>query len=156
MREGLGTPRGLGNAGALQQRNSGPSAARGVESLLELQDFGDLLTDREQRIQRRHRLLKDHRDVLATDRTHFLLGNREQVGACAVSFKSGRAAAARVHRQSQQAQRSDRLAGTRLADQRQLLAARNREVDSLDDLLAVESHPQAAHLKQLHAAAFAS
>ena len=43
--------------------------------------LGDLLADRLQRVQRRHRLLEDHADVVAAQGAHLLLGGGQYVDA---------------------------------------------------------------------------
>ena len=44
-----------------------------------MQRFGDLLADRHHRVERRHRLLEDHRDLVAAHVAHLLLGELEQI-----------------------------------------------------------------------------
>ena len=51
------------------------------QSLVQRNGLGDLAADRHQRIERRHRLLKDHRDVVAADGLHFALGQLQQIDA---------------------------------------------------------------------------
>jgi hypothetical protein len=46
---------------------------------MDLQGFHHLLADREDRIERGHRLLEDHRDVAAASLAHLLFGEVEQV-----------------------------------------------------------------------------
>ena len=48
---------------------------------VQAQDFADLLLDRMQRIERGHRLLEDHGDVVAAHATEFLFACREKVPA---------------------------------------------------------------------------
>ena len=43
--------------------------------------FGDLLADRLQRVQRRHRLLEDHADIVAAQRAHAVFRRAEDVDA---------------------------------------------------------------------------
>ena len=38
------------------------------------QRFADLVAHREDRVQRRHRLLKDHRDIVSANLAHFFVG----------------------------------------------------------------------------------
>ena len=52
----------------LQKRFCPCESVARVQSLVKRQCFGDLVTDREDRVQRCHRLLKDHRDIVAADR----------------------------------------------------------------------------------------
>ena len=45
-----------------------------VEPLMHPQGLADLTADRQHRIEARHRLLKDHRNVVAADGTHLAFG----------------------------------------------------------------------------------
>ena len=45
------------------------------------QRFGNLIADREDRIERRHRLLKDEADLGAADGAHVALAELEQIAA---------------------------------------------------------------------------
>ena len=66
MRITLKTPGWVGNADLTEQiENSRPRCFSG-KTLMQRQNFSDLLLDRVQRIERGHRLLKDDRDVVAT------------------------------------------------------------------------------------------
>jgi hypothetical protein len=50
-----------------------------LEPLVQHHRLGDLLADGEHRVQRGHRLLEDHRDPVAPDAAHRLIGEVEQV-----------------------------------------------------------------------------
>jgi len=43
--------------------------------------LADLTPHRHQRVERRHRLLKDHRDVVAADCLHLVFAQIEQIGS---------------------------------------------------------------------------
>ena len=60
-------------------RSRGRARASCAQPLVQLEHLGDLVADRVQRIQRRHRLLEDHRDVAAAQRAHLPLALREHV-----------------------------------------------------------------------------
>jgi hypothetical protein len=86
--------------------------------------------------QRGDRVLEDHRDLRAADPLELLLGGAQQLAVA----EPRRAGEARVRpaRQAQQGHRGHRLAGARLADDGQHLAAVERErhlVDRADDAL---------------------
>ena len=51
-------------------------------------DFGELLADGEEGIERRHRVLKDHRDAVAANSRELRLRHRDQIAA----FEKGGAA----------------------------------------------------------------
>jgi hypothetical protein len=52
---------------------------RATGPLVHPDHLGDLVADREDRVERRHRLLEDHRDPVAADRAQLALGEGEQV-----------------------------------------------------------------------------
>ena len=52
-------------------------------------DLGDLIADREHRIQRRHRLLKDHRDARAANPAHRLFVERDEILAVELDDAAG-------------------------------------------------------------------
>ena len=68
-------------------------------------------------------------DARAADAAHLALGLAQQV----VALEADRAARRRGIDQPQHRQRGDRLARARLADERELLARRDRERDVVDD-----------------------
>ena len=79
------------------------STARAVASLLadalvQLHGLGDLVADGEHRVQRRHRLLEDHRDVVAADLRHLVLVERREVAALEEDARAGRDPAGPVDR----------------------------------------------------------
>ena len=69
----LRTALGLGNAGGSQQLHRLLARLRFAQRLLELQHLRHLIAHHHQRVQRRHRLLKNHGDVVATHRLHLTL-----------------------------------------------------------------------------------
>ena len=102
--------------------------------LVEDDRFHDLSADGEHRVQRRHRLLKDHADVAAADRLHLPLGQPHEVAAeerDAARFDAGGRG-----QQPHDRERRDALAGAALADDAEraaLLEAEREIVDGLDD-----------------------
>ena len=67
---------GLGDADQAQHLDRARFGRRAVEALMQRERLGDLPADREHRVERRHRLLEDHRDVVAADVAHLALGQR--------------------------------------------------------------------------------
>ena len=65
--------------------------------------------DHQHRIQARHRLLKDHRDVVAADASHLDIGKRQQFGAAELDAAADAAVAWRC--QPHDRERSHTLAG---------------------------------------------
>ena len=100
-----------------------PGAGLGLaHALVQRQHLADLLLDRVQRVQRGHRLLEHHRDLVAADLAQHLLRRAEQLLAAIADAALG-VARAGIGQQLQDRQRGDRLARAALADQRQGLAA---------------------------------
>ena len=79
---------GVGDADELQQLDGAGARLRVVHSHVDRQRLGDLQPDGEQRVERGHRLLEDHRDVAAADLAHLLVVEIEQ--ALAVEDRCGR------------------------------------------------------------------
>ena len=52
-----------------------------VHADVDAERLGDLQSDGQDRIERGHRLLEDHRDVAAADLAHLLVGEVEQIAA---------------------------------------------------------------------------
>ena len=88
---------------------------RGVVHALVFADrLGDLLAGGEHRVERGHRLLKDHRDVSAADAAHRRVVGAGEIEHAAVAAAEGEAAAddaaAAVFDEAHRGERSDRLA----------------------------------------------
>ena len=106
------------------------AASRAGAAML-LERLGDLPLDRQHRVQRRHRLLKDHADLAAADLAHLLLGQLQQVAAVEPDFAPGDPSR-RVRDQPQHRHRGDRFAGPAFADHRHGLAGIHRIRDAVD------------------------
>ena len=89
------------------------------------------LSDREQRIERRHRLLEDHRDVVAANALHLRFAQTEQVRALEAD-RAADDAPGRAGDEAQDRQRRDALAAARLADDAQRFAAANSIGNAVD------------------------
>ena len=92
--------------------------------------FSDLLSNREDRIQRSHRVLKDHRDIIATNRAHFSVGKFQQVPAIKNNFPACNPARRRY--QTHDRKRSHRLATTAFAHQAKELATIEVKADVIN------------------------
>src|SRR5262249_34940688 len=77
--------------------------------------LGDLATDCEDGIQRRHRLLEDHADVAAPNFTHLRVRQLHEIAAGEENLAT-RDPPGRIRDQAQNRQRADGLAGPALAD----------------------------------------
>ena len=75
--------------------------------------LGDLVADREQRVQRGHRVLQDHRDPLAADVAHLGVGFLDQILALEQHPAADDPRRRRQHPQDGQRERA--LAGARLS-----------------------------------------
>ena len=102
--------------------------ARDVE--VPLHRLGQLQADRERRVQRRHRILEDHRDLAAAHVFELVL--RELVQHAALEADLAGLDPRRRHEQPHDRERRHRLAAARLADDAERLAAIDREADAVD------------------------
>ena len=110
---------GIGNADQLQKTDRIRNSLGTVEIAVQAQTFSNLFANREYRIERRHRFLKDHCDFVAADlsQRRFV---RRQIDGRAVAAGEPNAAAddlsAAVFDETHDSQRRDGLAGTRFAN----------------------------------------
>jgi hypothetical protein len=86
--------------------------------------------DAQHRIERRHRVLEHHRDAVAAQRAQLIRAHREHVAPLEGDFPPDDPGG--LLQQPHQRERRDALAGTRLADNAQRLAGRDRERDAID------------------------
>src|SRR5262249_17567388 len=111
-----------------------------AEPLVQADGLGDLLAHREDGVERGHRLLEDHRDLLAADLAHLRGGKLEEVPAVVVDLAVDDASWG-LRDEPHDAERRDALAAARLADHAQRLALVDVEVhpvDGADDALVGE------------------
>jgi hypothetical protein len=112
--------------------------------------LGELVAHAEERVQRGQRVLEDHRDLLAADLTHLLVGEREQVAP----LEEHLAAHARVveAREPHDGEAGDALARARLAHDAQRAPLLDRVGDAVDGLhdavVGVEPDGEVADLEQ--------
>src|SRR6266699_3354716 len=85
---------------------------------MEADGFADLLADREDRVQRGHRLLKDHRDLVAADVANLFVVELDEVVAVEDDL-TRYDAAGRDRKQAQDAEGANAFAATALADDRE-------------------------------------
>ena len=124
-------PRGLGDANELERRHGRRQRVLARQALMGLDRLGDLAADGHHRIERGHRLLKDHRDGVAANAPQ--LGFRERRQIAALEPDLARLALRRRRGQkAQDRQRRDGLAAARFADHGQRLAAIHLERDAVD------------------------
>ena len=63
------------------------ASARETDPML-ANNLGDLITDREHRIERRHRLLEDHADAVAAQHLHLLHRERQKISSFKQDFSA--------------------------------------------------------------------
>ena len=102
-----------------------------ADLLVQLHGLGDLVADGEHRVQRRHRLLEDHRDLVAADPLELGLLELDEVAALEEDPRALRDPAGPVD-QAHHRERRHRLAAARLADDRERAALVDLEVDPVD------------------------
>ena len=121
----------VGNADKGQQFDGARLRLLVVHAEMDLQRLLDLQPDGQDRVERGHRLLEDHRYVAAADFPHRFVVEIEQVAAvehdAALRNFSGQA-----RQQPHDRQRGDGLARARLADDGDHFAAVDREADAFD------------------------
>ena len=93
--------------------------------------LGDLLADRVDRVQRGHRLLEDHRDLVAADRAHLALGELEQILARRRAPRPFDAPG-RMRDEPHDRERGHALAAARFADDAERAALGDVERDAVD------------------------
>ena len=98
---------------------------------MQLEDFADLPLDRVQRVERGHRLLEDHGDVIAAHLAQVPLVGIEQFLALEPDASRGMTCGG-IGQELQDRQRRHRFARARFADQRQRLALVEREGNVVD------------------------
>ncbi len=90
-------------------------------TLVTLQRLGDLAAHREHRVQRGHRILEDHRDVLAPDTPQLPVGQLQQIPSFEPHLPPDDAPG-RLRDEPQNAQHRDALARSRLTHHAERLA----------------------------------
>ena len=150
---------GLRDADHLQQLDRALRRGLLVHLQVQLERLGDLAPDRQHRVERRHRLLEDHRDLVAADVPDLVLVHLEEVFALEEDLAADDLAR-RVRDQPQDRERADALAAAALADEAERLARLDvvgDAVDGLDDaLFREEVRPQVLDLQERFAIARSS
>ncbi len=132
MRIGRKSQRRIGDADALQRGDRARLGCLARQTrMAPAQHVDEMRADREQRIERRHRILKDHGDARAAPGVHRRLGKREQIGAVEHDLAVDAREVGR--QQADEAGREARLARPRFADHADDAAAPDVEVDAAQD-----------------------
>ena len=106
-------------------------ASRRLGALMQPHGFRDLIADRHDRVERGHRLLEDHRDLVAADAAHLLLRKAGEILAAIEQLAADDAAGA-LGEQPDDRERGHALAAAGLADQPERLAILDVEGDAVD------------------------
>ncbi len=121
----------LRNAYQLQHSSGLFERLIAAQPLMQPDGLGNLLPDRENRVERGHRLLEDHRDIRPAHALHLRVTQLVDINDLTVTAAQEHFLAAdlsaRLFQQAHQRQRGDRFTGTGLANNRQRLAAPERE-----------------------------
>jgi hypothetical protein len=142
---------GVGDGDLGEQVARGGARLAPVHALVEAQGLGDLLPDRQDRVQRGHRLLEDHGDPVAPERADAGVAQAREFDA----FEAGpaRLDPAGVAQQPQQRERRHALARAALADDGQGLARIDVEGDAVDGAQPAARRPeldrQILHVQQV-------
>ena len=121
MRILLEPARRIGNADQAEQFDGARARLVRVHAEMDGERLGDLQSDGQDRIERGHRLLEDHRDFAASELAHLLFRERQQIAAVEHHAAFGDAAG-QSRQQPHDRQRRYRLAGAGFADDRDHLA----------------------------------
>ena len=123
---------GLGDAHG-GQRLDRRGAGRGRADVAVRADrLGELAADRQDRVQRRHRLLKDHGDVAAAHPAHGGFGKRRELAPVEADRAAGDARI-RLGKEAHDGERRHRLAGAGFARDAERLAGGEVEGEVVDD-----------------------
>ena len=138
------------DADAVEQLDRDPARVLPGGVLVREHGLGDLVADAVHRVQRRERVLEDHRDVAPADLAQLVGGQREQLGALEDDLAADLGALA--VEQAHDREVGDALPRARLADDAERLAAAKGERDVGDRLHHAvrgrEANRQAADVEQ--------
>ena len=141
---------GVGDAHQVEHlRGLGHGRVPANARLVDLDGLGDLEPDGQDRVERRHRILEDHGDVVAAESPALWLGHADQLGA-PIADRPADLGAGR--KESHHRQERHRLARPRLTDDAQNLAGVHREAHTPHSLHRPVRRPerdlQVGHLEQ--------
>ncbi len=122
-----------------------------VEAEVEANVLGQLAPDREHRVERRHRVLEDHREVAPGELATPCGGKGEQVVAVEAHAPLDRSS---VRQHAEQCQHRHRLSAAALPGDAEHLPVLDPVIDSVDDgeqtARGGQPHPQPVDLEQAH------
>ena len=145
MRIVLGAPRRLRDAHELEHLDRSCRRLIRSDALVGAHRLGDLVADGVHRVQRGHRLLEDHRDLVAADALHLALFQACEVAPVEDDLALVGDVAGIVH-QPHHRKRGHGLAAPRLAHDAERVPGLDLEVDAVDGpdrpAVRVEPRPQ--------------
>ena len=143
---------GIGDAHEPQHPRRLVARQAPVGARVNAQRLGDLLADPQERIEARHRLLEDHGDAIAPDRSHRLIVERREI----LPVEQDRApddARDLLRQEPHHRQRRDALAAAGFADDAERLAGRDLETHAVDrarhPVGIEEMRPEIPHAEEL-------
>jgi hypothetical protein len=150
VRKLIDAPRGIGNPHEPQQLDGALARLALGHRAMRAHRLGQLATDFVKRMQRRERVLEDHRDVVAANRAQLVFGQRDQIFAFELDLP--RDASALTTREPERRQRGHRLARSRLADDPERASFVHLVADPVDGVhhpvLGRKLHAQVLHAQQ--------
>ena len=120
------------DADQLEQLDGPIDRAATLQLAVRLEHLGQLALDGEDRVQRGHRVLEDHRHAVAPDLAHRLLAAGRGCPRRRTRISPARDLRRRLRQQAHQRQRADALAAARLAHDAERLAAGEVVADAVD------------------------
>ena len=108
-------PRRIGDADKAEQFDGAGAGLALAHAEMDAQRLGDLQSDRQDRIERGHRLLEDHRDVAAANLAHLFVGQVEEIAALE-GDAALRDAPGQLRQEAHDRERRDRFARSGFAD----------------------------------------
>ena len=114
-------PLRIGDTDHAEQLHGAPARGARRHPQVDLEPFGELTPDRQDGVERGHRLLEHHADLAAPHAAHLFLGELQEVAALEV-HAAAHDPARRAGNQAHDAERAHALAAPRLADERDGLA----------------------------------
>ncbi|MNF98099.1 hypothetical protein D3C84_809470 [compost metagenome] len=151
MRVGVEAAFGGGNLDPFEQLQGAPAGVLGRQLEVLTEDFLDLETHGVAGVEGGHRVLEDHRQVLADDAPALAALEAQHVGA--VELQAGGADHAGWVDQAHQRQHGHRLARAGLADDGQHLALGDAEIEAVDHRHGAgvaEAHAEVLDVEQAH------
>jgi hypothetical protein len=132
VREGVDAPLRISDADLIEQFEHARATLFPIQAEMCAQRLGNLESDRKTRVERRHRLLEDHRHVAPDEVAPLACAQLAQVTAVEVQAIGGHGS--RPRQQAHHGEHCYRLARTRLTDDREHFVGIDLHVNAIDRL----------------------